>query len=131
MTRAIKFVTVLVASTLLAAPMSALGACPAPNMGVRHSGPHSALMMAHTQSWLGTAAQHRPDNAPAGTCCQVSTQPARFSPPQSGSGNANTAAPTLCISTLVVPSIVAREERSDPPLRASTSPQALLCTFLI
>ena len=129
MTRLIKFVAVLLVSTLLAGPASALGSCLVQSLAASHC--VSPCPMMNPQSGSQIAAQPLSES---GSCCQVSTAPVLSINSPSANQNRRSAQLHQLESTDLGSSLpflapAAFPETAPPP--SNSSHQALLCTFLI
>ncbi len=131
MTRIVKFVAVVLATSLLAAPLWAAGSCLVQSLATRHCVPDCPMMMTRTQSESqimggGTPGDH--------SCCQISSAPSV--PPNSAFYNQNQGwAQVSRVASVVValnpPAVDTTDFPEAAPPPSTSSYQALLCVFLV
>ncbi len=125
MTRGFKFVAVVVVLVLLTGTIAAYANCLRPEQAQMTQCPPDCPMMTHQ------AGDQVRGDAESGPCCQFSSEkPSPASTPQiPATGQSGIVQPKTTAATFVPRSPETRT--TVVPLRVDTSPQALLCTFLI
>lgn len=128
--RKIKFVAALLAATMLAVPLSAVGLCVAQGLGSRHCSQECPMLKSHARPNL-TVTEFTPGN---GSCCQISTAPPV--PKNTGYTNqsqqraqGNQVEYAVAEFNPLGLNRPAFPETAPPP--SSSSHQALLCVFLL
>jgi hypothetical protein len=130
LTRNIKFVAAVLAATMLAGPLSAMGLCAAQGLGFRHCGQECPMMKSHVRPELQVT-EFGPSD---GSCCQISSAPpvaknTAFTNQSQQRAQGNQLEHAVAAIDPLALHRPAYPETVLPP--SSSSHQALLCVFLI
>lgn len=131
MNRLFKLVALLLAVVLFGTPLLALARCSAKLSAAGHCGGEDCPMMMHARQATTTQLSGIPSGN--GSCCKVSTLPENaIKPAVTQAKAALQLSATVQTPSAIVPLVLSLAEGAPVPLlEPSSSPQAVLCTFLL